>query len=570
MNRTENLKKLKTEEFDICIIGAGASGTGCALDATLRGYKVALIDKNDFAAETSSRSTKLIHGGVRYLEQAFKNLDFAQLKQVKHGLEERHTVLRNAPHLAQPLALITPVRSWIEGLYFTIGLKIYGWFAKNDPLPTSQWLSKKEAFDIMPTLNKRTHSAVMYYDGQLDDARYCLALAQSASEAGAVVVNHVEVTGFEKDNNGKLLGVRVLCHESCVMDNRPNKGTIMIESEQLENQKTDPRPKIQDSILIKAKIFINCTGPHADAVRQMANPVLETIIRPSKGVHLMLPKNILSSEAAMLIPKTPDGRVVFVIPFEGETMVGTTDTDYDALDQEPILESDEIDYLLDTLAPYINQRPDRSQVRAGFGGLRPLIKSGATKSTKKLVRDHEVEHDEASNLVSLLGGKWTTYRLMAKDTIDKIDELFEQNNKCTTAEHLLVGAVGYDFENWKNLAQQYDLTPETAQHLLKKYGNRAEKVLDLLKENKHWKSKLTDSQPYIQAEVVYQVRNEMACTPRDVLARRMRLELKDWQTTLEVLPTVANLMQPELGWSDAKKEAQIEKYQLELQKFIRL
>ncbi len=553
MNRTENLKKLETTHFDICIIGAGASGAGCALDAALRGYKVALIDKNDFAAETSSRSTKLIHGGVRYLEQAFKNLDFAQLTQVKHGLEERHTVLRNAPHLAQPLALITPVFSWIEGLYFTIGLKIYGWFAKNDPLPTSQWLNRKETFDIMPTLNKRTHSAVMYYDGQLDDARYCLALAQSANEAGVVVVNHTEVIGFEKDSSGKLTGVKVVSRESLVV-----------------GFETDPRPKTQDPRLIKAKIFINCTGPYADAVRLMANPDLENIIRPSKGVHLMLPKEVLNSEAAMLIPKTPDGRVVFVIPFEGETMVGTTDTDYNALTEEPILESDEIDYLLDTLAPYISQRPDRSQVRAGFGGLRPLIKSGSTKSTKKLVRDHEVEHDEASNLVSLLGGKWTTYRLMAKDTIDKIGELLGNETKCTTTEYLLWGAAGYDFENWKTIAQQHSLEPETAQHLLKKYGNKADLVLELLKENKNWQTKLTKSQPYIQAEVIYQARNEMACTLRDVLARRMRLELKDWQTTLDVLPTVADLMQPELGWTDSEKTTQIKNYRSELQRFVAL
>jgi glycerol-3-phosphate dehydrogenase len=543
MNRTENLKKLETTQFDICIIGAGASGVGCALDAALRGYKVALIDKTDFAAETSSRSTKLIHGGVRYLEQAFKNLDFAQLTQVKHGLEERHTVLRNAPHLAHPLALITPVFSWIEGLYFTIGLKIYGWFAKNDPLPTSQWLDRKEAFTIMPTLNKRTHSAVMYYDGQLDDARYCLALAQSANEAGVVVVNHAEVTDFEKDSNGKLISAKV--------------------KENLTATSTK-------QYTIKAKIFINCTGPHADAVRQLANSALENTIRPSKGVHLMLPKEVLNSEAAMLIPKTPDGRVVFVIPFEGETMVGTTDTDYDALNEEPILESDEIDYLLDTLAPYVSQRPNRSQVRAGFGGLRPLIKSGSTKSTKKLVRDHEVEHDEASNLVSLLGGKWTTYRLMAKDTIDKIGELLDNKTECSTAEYLLWGAADYNFENWKTISQQHNLEPATAQHLLKKYGNKAELVVELLKENKNWKSKLTDSQLYIQAEVVYQVRYEMACTLRDVLARRMRLELKDWQITLDVLPAVANLMQPELGWTEEEKMAQIESYRLDLQRFIQL
>ena len=246
MNRAKNLERLQNEHFDICIIGGGASGAGCALDAALRGFKVALIEKEDFAAETSSKSTKLIHGGVRYLEQAFKNLDFAQLRQVKHGLEERHTVIRNAPHLAHPLALITPVYSWIEGLYFTIGLKIYGFFAKNDILPKAQWLNKKETFEHIPTLTPKLHSSVMYYDGQLDDARYCLALAHAADEAGAAVVNHASITGFEKDGHGKL-------SKAIFKDNLTENSNLKIS----------------------AKLFINCTGPFADNIRLMANPTQE-------------------------------------------------------------------------------------------------------------------------------------------------------------------------------------------------------------------------------------------------------------------------------------------------------
>ena len=205
MNREQSVSKLKQDEFDICIIGAGASGAGCALDAALRGYKVALIDKQDFASETSSKSTKLIHGGVRYLEQAFKKLDFAQLKQVRHGLEERHLVLSNAPHLARPLALVTPVSSWIEGLYFTIGLKMYDSFATNDSLPKSRWLKKAEVMKDIPTLNRESvHSAVLYYDGQLDDARYCLALVQSAARAGVTVANYMDVVALGKNEAGML------------------------------------------------------------------------------------------------------------------------------------------------------------------------------------------------------------------------------------------------------------------------------------------------------------------------------------------------------------------------------
>jgi glycerol-3-phosphate dehydrogenase len=317
MNRIENLHRLKTEQFDVVIIGAGASGAGCALDAALRGLKVALIDKTDFAAETSSKSTKLIHGGVRYLEQAFKNFDFAQLKQVKHGLAERHTVLSNAPHLARPLGLITPVFTWIEGLYFTIGLKIYGFFAsKNDILPKSQWLSKKEVLRRMPTINPKMHSAILYYDGQLDDARYCVALVQSASELGTAVANHIEAHNFQKNSAGKLTAINV----------------------------TDTLTG--DDFIINARFFINCTGPQADRVRLAANPTLSKRLIPSKGVHLVLPFETLNSQDAMLIPKTPDGRVVFAIPFEGKTLLGTTDDAYGNPQIEATLDAKEVDFLL--------------------------------------------------------------------------------------------------------------------------------------------------------------------------------------------------------------------------------
>ncbi|MEZ4983427.1 MAG: FAD-dependent oxidoreductase [Saprospiraceae bacterium] len=209
-NRSEQIAQLKNQAFDCLIIGGGASGAGCALDSTLRGYKTALIDKADFAAATSSRSTKLIHGGVRYLEQAITRLDFGQLAQVRHGLKERHLLLKNAPHLAQPLPLITPVFSWLEGLYFMIGLKLYGWFAdQKDTLPASEWLGKKELFKRMPRLSRRIHSGVLYYDGQLDDARYCLSILQTAANAGASLANYTELEGFEKNNDGKIEAVRV-------------------------------------------------------------------------------------------------------------------------------------------------------------------------------------------------------------------------------------------------------------------------------------------------------------------------------------------------------------------------
>ena len=532
MNRTNNLSRLSTETFDICIIGGGASGAGCALDAALRGMKVALIEKNDFASETSSKSTKLIHGGVRYLEQAFKNFDFAQLKQVRHGLQERHIVIQNAPHLAHGLGLITPVFSWIEGLYFTIGLKIYGLFAKNDLLPKSKWLSKKETLAQMPTLSSKIHSSVLYYDGQLDDARYCLALAHTAQEAGATIANHLEVNGLEKDKSGKIVSVKT--------------------KDLLSGQ----------GITIKAKLIINCTGPFADHIRLMANPTLEKRIRPSKGVHLMLPAEVLNSKDAMLIPKTKDGRVVFAIPFEGDLMLGTTDNDYDDLAKEPQLEAQEIDFLIETLQRYIQKPIDRNLVKGGFGGLRPLLSASANKDTKKLVRDHEVEHDETSGLISLMGGKWTTYRLMAKDTIDMAAAQLNQDQPCITENHLLVGAVGYNPIDCQHISDKYALPDDVAKHLVAKYGSRASKVADLTLSNPLLSSRLVAKYSFIEAEVIYHCQAEMACKIRDVLARRMRLEFLDWQAAAQAAPKVAEIMAQQLGWSSDQTTKELADYQL--------
>jgi len=544
MNRAKNLERLKNEEFDICIIGGGASGAGCALDATLRGLKVALIEKEDFAAETSSKSTKLIHGGVRYLEQAFKNLDFAQLRQVQHGLEERHTVIRNAPHLAHPLALITPVFSWFEGFYFKIGLTIYSLFAKNDSMPKAEWLNKKETFEHIPTLTPKLHSSVMYYDGQLDDARYCLALAHSADEAGAIVVNHASITGFEKDSHGKL--------------------TAAIVNDNLKQLKTHNSESYSEPFKIHSKLFINCTGSHGDIIRLLANPKQEKRLRPSKGVHIILPAEVLNSQDAMLIPKTKDGRVIFVIPFEGEVMVGTTDDEYLDLEKEPILIEQEIDFLLDTLRPYLAKVPEKSEIKSGFGGLRPLIASSGSKATKKLVRDHEVEFDEKSNLLSLLGGKWTTYRLMAKDTIDEACKILSNKVVCLTDLHYLIGGENYSFEEWINIQKTYNLDVDICQHLLKKYGTKANEVLEVSNQIE----RIHKDYPFIKAEIIYTIREEMVGSLRDFFARRTRMELMDWKATLSSVDSVGDIMAIELNWSEIQKQTNIDDYKKLLKNFI--
>ena len=536
MDRKKHLNRLKNETFDVCIIGAGASGAGCALDAQLRGLKVALIEKEDFASQTSSKSTKLIHGGVRYLEQAFKKFDFGALKQVRHGLEERHILLKNAPHLTRPLALLTPCYSWFEGLYFTIGLRIYGFFAKNDPLPKSKWLSKTESLERIKGLHDKIHSAVMYYDGQIDDTRFCTMLVKTAAENGAAVCNHLEVIDFQYDTNNKI--------KSITVKDDFDTGCFSIN----------------------AKVFINCTGPFADKIRLKANPNLAKRVTQSKGSHLILPQSVVgTNESAILIPKTSDGRVVFAIPWEGELLLGTTDTPYTDPKEEPTINAEEINYLLETLNRYLKTPATPSQVKAGFSGLRPLL-SATGRDTKSLARDHEVEIDEASGLVSLMGGKWTTYRLMAKDTIDDVCKILNINTLCKTEAQILAGAENYNFENWKNLVAEFSVAEDVAQHLIKKYGSRASVVL--AENTPLMRTRLAENYPYLAAEIAYVAKEEMACTLRDALGRRIRLEFTDWKACQAAIPLAAEVMAATLGWSDAEKKRQTAAYLQELKAFL--
>lgn len=534
MNRNENLERIKSEQFDVCVIGAGASGAGVALDAALRGLKVALIDRGDFSCETSSKSTKLIHGGVRYLEQAFKNLDFGQLKQVKHGLAERKYLLSNGAHLSRPLGIITPVFSFIEGLYYTIGLKIYGWFALKDQLPAARWLSKKEMLLGSPDITPKAHSAVMYYDGQLDDARFALALSQTAHQQGVAAANYIELLDFKKDSSKKIISAR------------------------LRNTLTG------ETFDIKSKLFVNCTGPFADHVRILANPEEEARIKPSKGVHIVIPKKYFAGEKALLIPKTKDGRLVFVIPFQSEIMIGTTDTKYDNLNEEPLLNNSEVDYLLETAERYLKAIPSKNEIKSGFGGIRPLIsaKKKNPNDTKTLLRDHEVEVDDKSGLISLLGGKWTTYRLMAQDTCDMICNILNNTNTCKTKDFKLLGS-----QSVFQIKRPENFPLECFEHLKNSYGDQTQKILEMIENQPELISKIHPDYAFIKAEVVYACKYEMAQKPRDFFARRTRWEILDWTACEESIDKVANLMQTSLGWSEESKKTQIHEYKSLLQKF---
>ena len=532
LNRNLNLERLRNEAFDVCIIGGGSAGAGCALDAALRGMKVALIEKTDFAAETSGKSTKLVHGGVRYLEQAFRKLDLAQLNQVKHGLQERRFVLGNAPHLARPLALATPVFNWWSGLYYFLGLKLYDWFAPGKSgMPPGRWIRKQKLDKLFPGLNNSVHSAIVYYDGQLDDARYNLALIQSANQSGAVVANYVELQEFSSDRSGAITAATVLDRQSHTV------------------------------FSIRASVFLNCTGPAADSVRLRANPELTPVINPSKGAHILVNMPQQNEACALLIPKTADNRVAFAIPFEGRTMIGTTDEPCENPDLEPYADQQDTDFLLNTINPYLEEPLTRAQVTGGFAGLRPLVNLSAdNKHTKAILRDHFVEQDERSGLVSLLGGKWTTYRLMAKDAVDVIAIRLGINAPCTTENHLLWGANGWTQDFYKKIQAEYRIDEDVSQHLADKYGTRAVAVARLAMEDPAMSERIVPEQPFIKAEVVYAVRHEMVLEIRDFLSRRIRLELSDIRACAAAAPEVARIMAAELGWSTVQEETRLRDY----------
>lgn len=525
MNHQTSLHRLRTQQFDICIIGGGASGAGCALDAAARGLRTALIEMDDFGAVTSGTSTKLVHGGVRYLEQAFKTFDPKQLSLVRKALHERKTILHIAPHLAHPLALLTPCFNWFEGAYFTIGLKLYDWLAGDRRLEPSRWLKRDEAVREFPAFDgEKLHSAVMYYDGQFDDIRLNLALAQTAAQRGATVANHIRAERFQTDKTGRLTAIEV--------------------TDKLTGER----------ITVRAKIFVNATGTRADFLRQAADKTRQHRMRASKGSHVVLRADAITpTRSALLVPKTADGRVLFAIPWRDHWLIGTTDTEANPTD-EPCLLPDEADYLTKHVSQYLKTPLSVVQLTGGFAGLRPLLQADPQASTKSLVRDHEVEIDPASGLISIMGGKWTTYRLMAQETIDTCCQALGVSANSTTETLLLTGGDGYT----KTFLEQFrkknsTLAVDIAAHLLDTYGTNANAIVQLLNQEPSLGKRLATQHPFIEAEVVYAVREEMALTIPDVLMRRIRLGLVDWAATLEALPRVASLMASELNWTQTAK-----------------
>jgi len=524
MGRLENLQQLKSGRiFDLLVIGGGATGCGVALDAASRGLQVALVEKNDFAEGTSSRSTKLVHGGVRYLEMAVKHFDRVQYHLVKDGLRERYTLLKNAPHLSNCLPLVTPLYRWIDIPYVFSGLKLYDILAGKRNIGHSRLLSRKEALRRFPTLKAEGLKAgVLYYDGQFHDARMALSLALTAQQQGAVVINHVAVSNLLKEND-RITGVHL---------------TDSVSGESWE---------------VRAKGVINATGPFTDRIRLMDNPTATKILSASSGIHIVLDKRFAPPDTGLMIPQTEDGRVLFVLPWEDHALVGTTDEPAEITEHPQPLEN-EIAYLLRHVARYFNMQVDRSDIKAVWSGLRPLVSDPKAVDTARLARDHVIEKSP-DGLLTIAGGKWTTYRLMAEDTVDHALKMFNLSAPlpaCQTEDLPILGSANYQVSGAMELSRTFGIDEDIAAYLHRTYGDQAGQVARLAKEG--FAARLVKSHPVMEGEVLYAVRHELAERVIDVLARRMPLALLDTEATRQAVPRVLEIMAKELKWEEQRCE----------------
>ena len=519
------------KSFDVCVIGGGATGAGCALDAQLRGLSTVVLDAGDFAGATSSAATKIIHGGVRYLEEAIKDVDPKEYHVVVRALHERVRMLDNAPHLTRKLEFIVPSFDWLNVAYLDIGLKIYDWLAGTARISPSKFLSREETLTRMPQLKRDgLIGSVVYADGQFDDARYNLALVQSFGKEGGCALNYARVTEFRRDSKGRLSGV--------------------VAKDQISG----------GSFEVQARIFVNATGPVSDSIRLMATPRVPKRMRLSKGSHILMPLELFPSQEAMLVPKTDDGRVLFAVPWYGRLLVGTTEQEV-APGDELFVSREDIAFMLGQLNKYLERPATPADIVSGFAGARPLVSVGENESTQKLARDDVIEIDSASGLISIMGGKWTTHRAMAEDTINAVQKALRVAvTECPTRSHVLHGGEGFTEDLWEEIVRTFPVSKATAQHLTGKFGAAAWNVLELTRENAKLSEPIIPGSAPIQAEVVYCVREELAATIEDVLARRTGIQFYSWREAIQAAPVVGSLLAEELKWSNAEAKSAITTY----------
>ena len=495
--------KRSPHRWDVLVIGGGATGLGTAVDAASRGYRTLLLEQSDFAKGSSSRSTKLIHGGLRYLKQGHLGLVF-------EALRERGRLCQNAPHLVSHLGFIVPIYSWWERFFYGVGIKLYDLLAGKLGLEKSSSLSREEVLVRIPTLNPRgLQRAFLYYDGQFDDARLAISLAQTAVDHGAVVINYCPVISLIREKE-KIVGVTARDLET---------------GEEYE---------------LRSKVVINATGIFSDSLRQMESASIAPTITLSQGIHLVLDRRFMPSDTAFLIPSTDDGRVLFCIPWHRHLLLGTTDTPVQEASLEPRPLSHEIDFLLKHAARYLIHPPKREDILSVFAGLRPLVHTEG-KPTSEISRNHEI-FVSPSGLITIVGGKWTTYRKMAEDVIDKGISLGQiPGAPCKTKHLRLHGFV----------EGRHRIDPWTM------YGSDAQKLQEISDLHPDYGHLLHPRLPYLPAEIVWAVRQEMARSVEDVLARRTRALFLDAKASIEIAPRVAAIMAKELGKDRSWEEEQV-------------
>ncbi len=505
MNRQNLIHQLIHNEWDILVIGGGATGLGVALDAVTRGLKVVLIEKQDFASGPTSTSTKLIHGGVRYLEKAVKELDYGQYKLVHEALNERKIMIQNAPHISNPLPFILPTYSFWQKWYYLLGTKIYDWIAGKDDIPNSRILSKSETITKFPLLNsQKLNSSVLYYDGQFNDAFYATALMRTAVEKGACCLNYLELTSQEWDNENKI-------HKLAVKDN--------LKNEFLE---------------VKSRLVLNCAGVQSDNIRKMFFHNIEPRLRPSKGVHIVLPRKWLPSQHSLLIPSTEDGRVIFVIPWYYAVIIGTTDTEVKDPNSHPKVTNEDIDYVLRQANPYLEKPIQKADIIGSFAGYRPLVKANKT-NTEALIRNHEIETFQEKNFISVLGGKWTTYRQMAEEAVDEAFKVLNQKYvSCKTKNLPLIGASEKKYENTLNLPA------EVHQHL-HYYGSEYPILLEYLQ--KYGSDLIVENYPFTIGEMFFLKEIAQIHTVQDALMRGTRLGIIDFEAAEKAKIVLENIFE---------------------------
>jgi glycerol-3-phosphate dehydrogenase len=497
MDRATSIKRLlaRTGTWDMAVIGGGATGIGIAVDAASRGYSVCVLEQSDFGKGTSSRSTKLVHGGVRYLQQG-------NITLVMEALNERGILRRNAPHLVHDLTFVVPNYVWWEAPFYGIGMKVYDLLAGRFGFGKSRLLSRDEVLKHIPTLEQDgLRGGVLYYDGQFDDSRLLIDLAQTAEQHGAVLLNYARVVGLTHDPNGFVDGLTF---------------------DELEGGKRHT---------LAARCVINATGAFSDAIRRIDDPAAAPMIAPSQGVHLVLDRSFLPGDSAIMVPRTSDGRVMFAIPWHNHTLLGTTDTPIENVTLEPVAMEEEIKFILETASQYLARRPSREDVLSVFAGIRPLVKASDGANTAALSREHTILVAK-SGLLTIAGGKWTTYRKMAEDCVDHAAMLAKLDERpCVTR--------GINIHGYHTHPEQFgDLSY---------YGSNAPAILELMKSDPALRDPLHEALPIYGAQVVWAARYEMARTVDDVLARRTRALLLNASAAIAMAGAVAQLLAAELG-----------------------